>query len=291
MERIGKYIIHKQVLTHFYASIVFGHDPDLVVPVAIKVFDPRRVSDGPLSPAQLLARFVAEARIMASLDHPCIVSVKSMDKLEDGRPYFVMPYLPAHLVFEIGKDGGETAADKPRRMALPRAVTVLRQVASALALVHRAGMVHRAVKPSNILLSAREGGAARLADFSMVKMADRNLPMPDHWMGDTDYCAPEQRDNATGVGPQADVYSLGVLAYRLVTGSLPNLSQGCVRLPEDLSPALADLIRRATDSDPGNRPAHAAAVLPLLEAVPLNRNVVQPKVQVVPARKVLGPVE
>ncbi len=284
MERIGKYVIHKAAVTNGYARVFFCHDPDLQVPVAVKVFTVAPGQGGPLSPAQWLARFQVEARALAAFDHPHIVPAKTMEVM-DGRPFFVMPYQAAHLPFEIGKDaaGGE-GADQPRRLALPRALTLLRQLSSALMAVHRRGMVHRAVMPSNILLSARENGQVRLADFSMVKLPERNPPLPDHWLGRTEYCAPEQRENATGVGPEADVYSLGVLAYRMLTGELPDPANGAAQLPAAHPEALADLVARATDPDPGRRPAHGGAFLQGLGAVAVEAPP-KPQVQVVNVRR------
>ncbi len=132
MERIGKYVIHTLAVTSGYGRVFFCHDPDLLVPVAVKLFDPRRLEGGPLSPAQLLARFLTEARVLASLDHPCIVAVKTLEQLADGRPYFVMPYLAAHLPYEMGKDFADPAAaaaapeaDRPRRLPLARSVALL----------------------------------------------------------------------------------------------------------------------------------------------------------------------
>ncbi len=287
MERIGKYVIHKAAVTTGYARVFFCHDPDLQVPVAVKVFQPKAGEEGEqlMSPAQLLTRFLVEARALAAFDHPYIIPVKSLDRTEGGVPFFVMPFQAAHLAYEIGRDG-EAATDapehdRPRRMPLPRAVMVLRQLAAALAALHRRGMVHRAVKPSNVLLTARENGAARLADFSTIKLPEKNPPLPDHWIGGTEYCAPEQRENATGVGPQADVFSLGVLAYRMVAGRLPDLSAGPAVLAE--GPAeLAALVRAATDPDPAGRPAHGGAMLDALAKVPA---AARPAVQVLTVKK------
>lgn len=286
MERIGKYVVHKAAITSGYARVLFCHDPDLQVPVAVKVLAAKAGESGPLSPAQWLLRFQAEARALAAFDHPHIVAVKTMETV-DGRPFFVMPYQGAHLPYEIGKDDAGAAGDeRPRRVPLARVLTVLRQLSSALTAMHRRGMVHRAVKPSNILLTARESGQVKLADFSMVKLPERNPPLPDHWLGATEYCAPEQRENATTVGPQADVYSLGVLACRLLTGELPDLSQGAVELPAGSSQALAALVRRATDPDPAVRPAHAGVFLQALGAVSVEP-AAKPQVQVVQVRRPL----
>ncbi|MBI2235961.1 MAG: serine/threonine protein kinase [Magnetospirillum sp.] len=290
MERIGKYVIHKAVVTSGYSRILLCHDPDLQVPVAVKLFHPRQDS-GPLSPALLLNRFLAEARLLAAFDHPHIIAVKALEQLEDGRPYFVMPYMAAHFAWEIGKDFAAPAQaaaaderDRPRKVSLVRAVGLLRQLSSALSAMHRRGMVHRAVKPSNILLNARESGSVKLCDFSMVKLPDRNLPMPDHWMGSPDYTAPEQRDNATAVTSRADVFSLGVLAYRLTTGRLPDTSRGAVDMGDDMPAALAELVKRCTDPDPSLRPGHAGEVLQRLDAVPIQRELIKPVVKIIPRR-------
>lgn len=293
MERIGKYVIHKAAVTTGYSRIFFCQDPDLQIPVAVKIFHPGR-AEGPLSPAQLLARFLAEARLLAAFDHPYIVAVKTLEHLDDGRPYFVMPYQGAHLAYEMGKDLSGDAAlgaderDRPRRLPLGRAIGLLKQLSSALAALHRRGWVHRCVKPSNLLLSAREGGALKLADFSMVKLPDRNLPMPDHWIGAPEYCAPEQRENATAVGPQADVFSLGVLAARMLTGVVPDASLGAVQLSDDLPAPLVELVAAATAPDPTLRPAHAGVVLQRLDSISLQR-VGKPVVEISPPRRVQAP--
>lgn len=275
MERIGKYVIHTAVVTSGYARILLCHDPDLQVPVAVKLFDPKPGDQGPLSPAQQLARFHAEARTLASFDHPYVVGIKTLEHLADGRPFFVMPYMAAHLPFEIGKDfaSAEEAAaaperDKPRRMSGSRAMLVMKQLSSAVLALHKRGMVHRFVRPSNVLLTATQGGTVKLCDFSLVKLPERNLPLPDHWMGDPAYTAPEQRENATAVNAAADVYSLGVLAWRVLVGGLPDVSAGPAVLAGGFPSELVDLVAACTDPDPARRPPHAGEVLAGLERVP-----------------------
>ncbi|TAN55868.1 MAG: serine/threonine protein kinase [Magnetospirillum sp.] len=298
MERIGKYVVHKAVMTSGYARIFLCHDPDLQVPVAIKLFDPRPGDDSLLSPAQQLTRFLTEARTLASFDHPYIIGVKVMEQMSDGRPYFVMPFMAAHLPYEIGKDfadpAGELAADdrdKPRRMAPPRAMVALKQLSSAVLALHRRNLVHRFIKPSNILLTATQNGTIKLCDLSMIKLPERNLPMPDHWMGGVDYTAPEQRENATAVTPRADVYSLGVIAYRVLTGRLPDPTAAAAELPVDFPPELVGLVRSCTASDPELRPAHAGEVLAGLERVPPPRPIASKVVvqSVAPRRQISVP--
>jgi serine/threonine-protein kinase len=290
MERVGKYVIHKVAQTTGYARVLFCHDPDLQVPVAIKLFNPKVADDSQMSAPQLLARFQVEARALAAFDHPGIIAVKTMDILPDSRPFFVMPYMAAALPYEIGKDDLPEDAvadeqDRPRRLPLARALPVLRQTSGALMALHRKGMVHRSVQPSNLLLTSRENGQIRLADFSTIKLPERNAPMPDHWIGGTSYCAPEQRENATGVGPEADVFSMGVLIYRLLTGVLPELADGPVVLPAKHAQVLVDLVARCTDPDPGKRPPHAGMVLQALGQVPAEA-LAKPKVSIVPVKRV-----
>ncbi len=276
MERIGKYVIHKVSVTTGYAQVVFCHDPDLQVPVAIKLFDPRRLADSPLSPAQWLGRFISEARGLASVENTYVVPIKALEQLPDGRPYFVMPFFAAHLAFEIGKDFTDKAAiaaaqehERPRYISTGRAILLLRQLTSALAAVHRRGIVHRWVKPSNILLTAKEGGSVRLADFSMAKFPGVNPPLPDIWPDCGPYTAPEQWENASSVGAEADVFSIGALAYRFVTGQPPVADIQAMDAPDDVPEQLWDFIQSATHPDPQKRPANAGAVAPLLEGIQL----------------------
>lgn len=295
MERIGKYVIHTAVVTTGAARILLCHDPDLQIPVAVKLFDPKPGDTGPLSPAQQLTRFLTEARTLASFDHPYIVGVKTLEHLADGRPFFVMSYMAAHLPYEIGKEfaTAEDAAaaperDRPRRMSGQRAMLVMKQLSSAVLALHKRGIVHRALKPSNILLTATQNGAVKLCDFALIKLAEKNLPLPDFWMGDVAYTAPEQRENATAVGPRADVYSLGVLAYRLLVGALPDPAAGPAMLGNGFPPELIKLVAACTDPDPERRPLHAGEVLGGLDRVPppSRPTVSKPVVQVVPKQRV-----
>jgi serine/threonine protein kinase len=153
-------------------------------------------------------------------------------------------------------------------MSGQRAILVMKQLSSAVLALHKRNLVHRALKPSNILLSATQNGTVKLCDFSLIKLAEKNLPLPDHWMGDPAYTAPEQRENATAVNARADVYSLGVLAYRLLVGALPDLSAGAAMLSGGFPPELVGLVAACTDPDPARRPLHAGEVLGGLDRVP-----------------------
>jgi serine/threonine-protein kinase len=180
------------------------------------------------------------------------------------------------MSFEIGKDFIDKQAieaapehDRPRHISPSRAILLLRQLTSALAAVHRRGIVHRWVKPSNILLTAKEGGSIRLADFSMAKFPGVNPPLPDIWVDRGPYTAPEQWENASSVGPEADVYSIGALAYRFIMGFSPQGDIQEMETPEDVPEQLWTFIQAALNPDPQKRPANAGAVVPMLEGIQL----------------------
>jgi len=291
MQLIGKYVVHRLIATTGTSRIFQCLDPDLQVAVAIKLFDPnpQRMPKNAAVPAEILHnQFLLEARTLASFDHPHVIAIKQFARLETGQPYFVMPYMQANLPYEIGRDSPTPEAalalperERPRALPPARALTLLRQVLSALVDVHAKGLVHRDVKPTNLLLSAREGGYLKLCDFGVVRRPDEsNAPPAALWSGSADYRSPEQNHNATDVDARADVYSAAVLGYRLLTGHLP---QGDFPPPRDLVPALpayvSALLMAALRPDPGLRPKHAGDMLQRLSGPP------KPQVRVVSINK------
>jgi len=187
-----------------------------MVDVAVKAFNLRN-DDGSEPDPDIAAfwrdRFLREARVLARIDHPHVASVRELSYLDDGSPYMVMPFYPATLSFEIGKDtdNPKTLARLPknrhaRSIALPRALTILRQLLFALGEVHRQGLVHRDVKPSNMLLTTKKGGNIKLADFGMVQLPDDTAIPDGELMGTEDYASPEQQASETVVDPRADVF-------------------------------------------------------------------------------------
>lgn len=292
MELIGKYVVHRRIMTTGYSRLFHCIDPDLQIPVAIKIFDPtpdklERERQYPIEVWR--ARFVQEARILASLDHPNIITVKQLSRLENGLPYFVMPYMAANLPFEIGRDifdpgalGKLSEREKPKALPINRAMLLLRQLLSALTLLHGRGIVHRDIKPTNLLLTTRENGQIKLCDFGMIKRPDdSSLSREGVWIGTPDYMSPEQRQSATRVDARADVYSVGVLAYRMLTGRLP---VGSFPPPRDYVPSLplyvSNLVMAAMRPNRDVRPKNAADMLHRLTNPPA-----LPKVSVVQVKK------
>jgi serine/threonine-protein kinase len=274
-DRIGKYLVQGLIIRTDYSEVWRCRDPDLGVDVAVKVFHYKRKPgrDRIYGEAFWRERFLAEARVLAGLDHPHIIAVKELAEPEGAEPYFVMPYIEANLIYEIGPDvekprGMNPNPGRPRALALERAVFLLRQVFDAVAALHRLGIVHRDLKPGNVLLTRKRGGSVKLCDFGMVKTPDTSGSRAGVWVGTLDYMAPEQRKDATKVDARADVYSLGALAYRLLAGALP---VGAFPPPHVAVPAvpraLSDLVMAALAPDRARRPANADVMLKRLEAI------------------------
>jgi serine/threonine-protein kinase len=157
-------------------------------------------------------RFVREAQAIASLAHPNIVTLYSVEE-HNGRPYIVMEYVEGRNVAEILEQEG----------AIPfeRTLSILRPLAEALDYAHQRGIVHRDIKPGNILVES-ESGRPVLMDFGIARIAAlTQVTATGGMVGTLDYIAPEQIQATGEVDQRADVYSLGAMAYQMLTGRLP----------------------------------------------------------------------
>ena len=171
-------------------------------PVAIKLLAEHLASD-----TAFRERFLREARLAARLSHPNVVTVYDAGEAEDGRPYIVMEYVPGTTLAELG------------RVPPVEAVGLAVQACRGLEHAHSAGLVHRDVKPQNLLL--REDGTVKVADFGIARAAETTaLTQVGTVLGTAAYLSPEQ---ALGeqVTAAADVYSLGAVLYELLTGRPP----------------------------------------------------------------------
>jgi serine/threonine protein kinase len=163
-------------------------------------------------------RFQREARAMARLQHPGIVAVYQFGTARDGRLYFVMEFVDGMTLFDLIHSGHLTVA---------QALEIVKQVSEALAYAHEESVVHRDIKPSNILVDKK--GRVKVADFGLAKMARTAKSeaaslmhtQTGHIMGTPDYAAPEQMRGGTEVDHRADIYSLGVMFYEMLTGEVP----------------------------------------------------------------------
>jgi hypothetical protein len=220
--------------------------------VAVKVVPAQGVEAG------LVERFQREARTAAALEHPHLVPIYAAGE-EDGLLYLVMRLVDgADLGALVGREGP---------LAATRAVAVIEQVASALDAIHAAGLVHRDVKPANVLIDG-SNGRAYLSDYGLMRRAlERSaITRTGEWVGTADYAAPEQLLGGP-VGPAADVYSLGAVLYSALTAK-PPFRRGTIAetarahattpppriaTPQELNPVIA----RAMAKDPAARFATA----------------------------------
>jgi eukaryotic-like serine/threonine-protein kinase len=247
-----RFRLDEQIGSGGMSTVYRAFDPTLERWVAIKLMH-RDISTDP----DQLERFRREARAVARLSHPHIVTV--IDAGEDaGAPY---------IVFEFVE--GETLKDRIKRMGrlpVPEAVAYAIEIGRALSCAHSNNLVHRDVKPQNVLIDME--GRAKVTDFGIARSLEaQGLTAPGRVLGTTDYVSPEQ---ALGheVTPQSDIYSLGVCLYEMLTGEVPfkaetqvGVAMKHVREPlpdvqrrrPEVSAALAAIVERATAKEIENR--------------------------------------
>jgi serine/threonine protein kinase len=199
------------------AVVYRAEDVRLGRKVALKLLTPERADD-----EQFRQRFIQESRLAASLDHPNIVPIYGAGE-NDGQLYIAMRYV-------VGPDLKDLLADQGGRLPLDVTLGLFRQIGEALDAAHRAGLVHRDVKPANILIAESQqypgdAGAhhAYLTDFGLTKRTTEPSPgltSTGHFLGTVDYVSPEQIQGKP-VGPGADIYALGCVLYQCLTGLPP----------------------------------------------------------------------
>jgi eukaryotic-like serine/threonine-protein kinase len=256
MHSVGNYDLLEKIAEGGMGAIWKGRHRDSGRVVAVKIM-PSHMASNPI----LLKRFEQEFRAASRLDHPNIV--RALDYGEAGAtPYLVMEFVE-------GESLGQRI-DRAGRIAELEAIRIIAQVAQGLHRAHKQNLVHRDVKPDNILLTP--DGTAKLADLGLVKEtdADLNLTKTGRGLGTPHFMAPEQFRNAKNADPRCDIYSLGATLYMMVTGELPFRSSGPLEAwmkkvqndltpPRQLAPDLSDradwAIRRAMAVQPDHRPA------------------------------------
>ncbi len=254
---LGKYELLEEIAEGGMGTVYKGRHQDDGAIVAIKVIAPELAGN-----EVLLKRFELEYQTARKLDHPHIV--RALDFGRHGTStYLVMEYV----------DGPTLGARIEREGRIPEddAIRIISQVGEALHEAHEHGILHRDVKPDNILITS--AGQAKLTDLGLVKnlQADLGLTRPGRGLGTPNFMAPEQLRNAKGVDARCDVYALAATLYMAVTGELPFDTHGSVSAlfkkkfnneiaqPRQVVPSLSArvdaAIRRAMSVDPGQRPA------------------------------------
>jgi tRNA A-37 threonylcarbamoyl transferase component Bud32 len=222
--------------------------------VALKILPPEVSRD----PA-FVERFLREARALARLNHPNIVGVYDFGK-NDGLCYFLMEYVDG-----VNLRQAIQAGSMPAKAAL----AVVPQICDALQFAHDEGIVHRDIKPENILIDKR--GRVKIADFGLAKLLDPSHPEhltgTQQVMGTLRYMAPEQLEGTREVDHRADIYSLGVVFYELLTGELPlgRFAPPSKKVQVDVR--LDEIVLRALEKEPELRFQHASDVKTEVEAI------------------------
>ena len=260
-QRVGSYEIVRMLARGGMAVVYLVRQPALDREVVLKRLDLER--DDPT----LAQRFVREARLAAALDHPNIVTL--FDFFEhDGVPYIAMEYV-----------NGGSLRSLVGTLDLPQVLGVLEGTLAGLAHAERRGIAHRDLKPENVLVTGR--GNVKIADFGIARAYNalsQRLTVTGKAMGTPVYMAPEQAIDEA-IGPQTDLYALGVIVYELLTGRPPFESDSPMgvlychvhkpppSLPDSLPPAVREWVGRLLEKAPADRPPSAGAAWQALEEI------------------------
>jgi len=224
--------------------------------VALKILAPDRVRD----PA-FAERFTREARALARLSHQHIVTIHDFGEVE-GLYYFVMEYVEGANLREVMQAG---------RLSPPEALTLVPQICEALQFAHDGGVVHRDIKPGNILLD--RVGRVKIADFGLAKLLEPgqadgvSLTVSGEVMGTPAYMAPEQIEHPLDVDHRADIYSVGVVLYEMLTGELPLGRFDPPSRKVRMDVRLDEVVLRALAKEPSRRYQLASDVVADLEGL------------------------
>ena len=261
----GRYRLESKLGSGGMSTVYLARDETLERWVAAKVLH-REISDQP----DQLERFRREARAVAQVSHPNVVAV--IDAGDDGgRPYIVFEYVDGETL--------KARIDHARRLPLDEAAAYAIEVGRGLGAAHQRRLVHRDVKPQNVLIDSE--GRAKVTDFGIARELESDgLTKTGRVLGTTDYVSPEQAMGQP-VDARSDIYSLGVLLYEMLTGKVPFSADNLVgvamkhvneKMPDvqrqrpEVSSALAAVVERATQKKPDRRYADMSAMLADLEA-------------------------
>ncbi len=245
----GEYMLKAVLASGGHGAVYEAEHRILGRRAAVKVLHPHLTDQG-----EMLQRFVREARVVNQIRHPNIVDVYDFGMLPDGSPYYVMELLPGRTLSQMLQERG--------RLSPERALAYLEPVCAALEAAHRAGVVHRDLKASNVaVVSEGEPPVVKLLDFGIAKLihpepGQEGLTMAGQRLGTSQAMAPEQFRGGA-IGPPTDIYALGVLLYQMLTGHYPFQSEDRLE------------VERMHLEAPAPRPSTEVPVAPAVDAVVL----------------------
>ncbi|WP_328959413.1 Stk1 family PASTA domain-containing Ser/Thr kinase [Kitasatospora purpeofusca] len=269
----GRYRVERRIAAGGMSTVYRGTDTRLDRVVALKVMHPSLAGD-----AAFTARFIREAKAVARLAHPNVVNV--FDQGADGGHVFLaMEYVPGRTLRDLLNDRGA--------LSIRAALDILEPVLAALGAAHRAGLVHRDVKPENVLIT--DDGLVKVADFGLVRVLNAadgatssSTSTTDTVLGTVSYLAPEQIHPGAETDRRVDVYAAGILLYEMLTGARPHTGENPVQvmyrhLHEDVPPPSATvpgvvpeldaIVAGACARDRDLRPYDAVELLAALQRV------------------------
>ncbi|MFJ8278360.1 Stk1 family PASTA domain-containing Ser/Thr kinase [Streptomyces griseoviridis] len=280
----GRYRVDARIAVGGMATVYRALDTRLDRVLAVKVMHPALAADG-----TFVDRFIREAKSVARLAHPNVVQV--FDQGTDGTyVYLAMEYVAGCTLRDVLRERG---ALRPRA-----ALDILEPVLAALGAAHRAGFVHRDMKPENVLIG--DDGRVKVADFGLVRSMDTVTHTNDTVLGTVSYLAPEQIEHGTA-DPRVDVYACGVVLYEMLTGDRPHAGDSPAivlykHIHEDVPPPSAavpglahpldELTASATARDPESRPHDAVALLAV--ALEVRGGLSEAQLDAVPPRETVG---
>src|SRR5579875_500673 len=251
----GRYLIERKLGAGGMADVYLAEDQELGRHVALKLLNARHAHD-----EQFVERFRREAQSAAGLNHPNIVSIFDRGYAEDTY-YIAMEYLDGRTLKELIVRNGPTP--------IPIAIDYARQVLAAIAFAHRHGVVHRDIKPHNVVVG--KDGRLKVTDFGIARSGASQMTEAGSIVGTAQYLSPEQARGAP-VDPRSDLYSLGIVLYEMLTGKVPFTGDTPVEIamkhlsqvpepPSELRPEvphdLDAIVMRALAKDPDQRYASA----------------------------------
>jgi eukaryotic-like serine/threonine-protein kinase len=272
--KLGQYHLVRKLGSGGMGSVYLATHAMLRRPTAVKI-----IAAGGSTP-ESIARFEREVRRTSELTHPNTVAIFDYGRTENGTFYYAMEYLDGYALDELLTRFGPLSES--------RVIHLMRQACGSLAEAHAAGLVHRDIKPANLFLCQRGGlsDVIKVLDFGVAKgVEETRITRASTVVGTPEYMAPEMFDGAEKVNAQSDIYSLGAVAYQLITGhpvfDVTTIAQWCTahlnKQPEppsavlrrSVDPTLEAIIMSCLAKSPAARPAGVAAVVALLERSPL----------------------